>query len=92
MSKKRIRRSGEPHFPYGKSVLASGGLILAFILSLAVLADPASGEVRSPVLAYTELAALPLAIVTVFYTEFRFRNKRRLDQKAPRQRSSKSIV
>src|SRR5260370_13550116 len=76
MSKRRIRRSIEPNFPYGKSVVASSGLIVAFMLVLALLADPRSGEITSPVLAYSALGVLPLAIVAVFYTEFRFRNKR----------------
>ena len=76
MSKRRIRRSADPSFPYGKSVIASGGLIVAFMLVLFLVADPRSGEIRSPTLAYLVLAALSVVIAIVFCVEFRLRNKR----------------
>lgn len=75
MSKSRIRRSVRPSFPFGKSVVVSSGLIVAFMLFLAVLADPRSGEIKSPALAYSALGVTVLAIVAAFYTEFRFHRK-----------------
>jgi hypothetical protein len=76
MYKRRVRRSAEPDFPYGKSVIGASGLIVAFMLVLSLIADPGSGEIKSPALACLALAALPVAIITVFYAEFRVRNRR----------------
>lgn len=77
MSKRRIRirRTTELNLPYGKSVVASGGLIVGFMLVLALLTDSRSGEIRSPALVYLAHAGLATAIVAVFYVEFRLQNK-----------------
>jgi cobalt-zinc-cadmium efflux system outer membrane protein len=81
-SKKRIHRSDNLAFPYAKSVVASCGLVVAFILALAMLADPQSGDFRAPGLAALLLASLPTTIVAVIYLEFRWRNKRRKPERA----------
>jgi hypothetical protein len=88
MYKRRGRQSAESNFPYGKSVIGSSGLVLASMLVLAVLADPSSGEIRSPALAWFMLAGVPAAIAALFYGEFRLRNKRtRIGPRQPKQAS-----
>jgi outer membrane protein, heavy metal efflux system len=77
ISKKRIRQSARPAFPYGKSIVASFVLIMTFMLVLALLSDPRSGEIPSSKLGWTMLIVLPAVIAVVFYLEFRLANKRR---------------
>ena len=77
MSKSRNRRTVKPSFPFGKSVIVSGGLIVAFMLFITLIADPRSGEIKSPTLAYSALGVTVLAVETAIYIEFRFLRKRR---------------
>jgi hypothetical protein len=100
MSKRRIRRSIEPTFPYGKSVVISCGLLVAIMLVLAAFADPVSGDIQPPILAFSMLGGLPLGIVGVFYVESKLRKKShrssfpRLDQASgiKRQRTGGSSI
>jgi hypothetical protein len=88
MSKSRIHRTCEPGFSYGKSVIVSFGLIVTVMFIFVILADPSSGEIRSPALAWFVLAGLPAAIVALFYGEFRLRNKHtRMGLEQPKQGS-----
>ena len=88
MSKSRIHGTCEPRFPYGKSVIVSFGLIVTVMFIFVILADPSSGEIRSPALVWFVLAGLPAAIVTLFYSEFRWQNKHtRMGLEQPKQRS-----
>jgi hypothetical protein len=73
--KQRIRQSMGPSFPYAKSVLISWGLIVATMLLAAALSDPKSGLTERPILALSILSGLPFAILTVFYIEFRRKNR-----------------
>jgi hypothetical protein len=75
MSKRRIRRSIEPTFPYGKSVVISCGLLVVIMLVLAALADPKSGDIRRPILAWSILGALPVGIAGIVYVESKLRTK-----------------
>jgi hypothetical protein len=75
MSKRRIRRSIEPTFPYGKSVVISCGLLVVIMLVLAALADPTSGDIQPPILAWSILGVLPVGIAGVVYVESKLRSK-----------------
>jgi membrane associated rhomboid family serine protease len=73
--------------PYEKSAIASGALIVAFLLFLGTLAEPQTGRIRDQIAAWLAIFGLPFAIAAVFYVEYSFRN-RRID--SPRRSSSKS--
>ena len=88
MSKRRIHGTTEPSFPNRKSVIASCSLIVTVMLILVILADPRSGEIRSPALAWFLLAGVPAAMVGLFYGEFRLGNKQtRMGLEQPKQGS-----
>jgi hypothetical protein len=74
MSKRRFHRTAEPSFPNRKPAIASCSLIVTVMLILVILADPRSGDIRSPALAWFLLAGVPAAMVGLFYGEFRLRN------------------
>jgi hypothetical protein len=74
-SKRRIRRTGEPSFPYAKSILISWGLLVTTMLITAALSDPKSGEIEHPAIAWPMLAGLPVVILAVFFIEFKQKNR-----------------
>ena len=76
MYKRRGRHSIEPSFPFWKSLIASSAWLLASMLTLALLSDPQSGQIRTPYLAWLTVAALPIAIVFMFFAESRWLSRR----------------
>jgi hypothetical protein len=78
---KRRRKCEDLTFPYEKSAIASGALIVAFLLFLAMLAEPQSGRIRDQRAVWVAMIALPFAIAAVFYVEHRLRNRHRSARK-----------
>jgi hypothetical protein len=74
---KRIRQTGKPSFPYAKSVIIAWCLIVAAMSAAAALSDPKSGQLRHPLLSWSILAALPIAIPLVFLVESKRKNRGR---------------
>ncbi len=74
MSKKTQKCEGVA-FPYENSAIVSGAFIVAFLLSIDMLADPHSGQIKDQRLAWLVMALLPVLIATVFCVEYRLRNK-----------------
>jgi protein-S-isoprenylcysteine O-methyltransferase Ste14 len=78
MSQRRIRnRQTElPTLPYWRSILASFLLVLSMLFFFEVLADPRSGELRSPKVVTPVFALFVIVDAGVFYAEFRLRKSR----------------
>ena len=75
MSKRR--RPAGLVFPYGKSLVASCGLLAAVMCTLAAIADPATGAIRPPAFGWILFSVLVAGIAAAFYVESRSRNRRR---------------
>jgi len=77
MSQRRIRNRQIllPSLPYWRSILASFVLVLSMMLLFEVLADPRSGELRSPAVVAPAFALFLLGEAAVFYAEFRLRRR-----------------
>jgi len=75
MSQRRIRRRQTelPALPYWRSILASFVLVLSMIFFFEALADPRSGELRSPKVVTPVFALFVVVDIAVFYAEFRRR-------------------
>jgi hypothetical protein len=78
MSQRRIRmrHADLPSLPYWRSILASFLLVLAVIFFFEMLADPRSGELRSPGVVTPVLFLFVVADAGLFYAEFRLRKRR----------------
>ena len=78
MSQRRIRRRQTelPALPYLRSILASFLLVLSMMFFFEVLADPRSGELRSPKVVTPVFALFAALDVGAFYAEFRLRKRR----------------
>ena len=78
MSQRRIRnRQTElPTLPYWRSILASFVLVLSMILLFEIVADPRSGELRTPAVMAPVFALFVIVDAGVFYAEFRLRKRR----------------
>ena len=80
MSQKRIRRRQTelPALPYWRSILVSFLLVLSMMSFFEVLADPRSGELRSPKVVMPVFALFVVVDIAVFNAEFRRRKRRPL--------------
>jgi len=78
MSQKRIRtrQTALPNLPYWRSILASFVLVLSMMMLFEGLADPRSGELRSPRVVAPVFGLFVLAEAAVFYAEFKWRRRR----------------
>lgn len=64
-----------PALPYWRSILASFVLALSMMFFFEMLADPQSGELRSPEVVAPVFVLFVLVDAGVFYAEFRLRKK-----------------
>ena len=87
MPKRHGWRTERFTLPYEKSAIASGALIVAFLLFLGTLAEPQTGRIQDQLAAWVAISGLPFAIAAVFYVEYRFRIRR---TDSPRRSSSKN--
>jgi hypothetical protein len=74
---RRDRRKGkEKALAYEKSAIVSAMLIVAFLFVVGALADPETGRIQDQLAAWIALIVLPIAVVAVFYIEYRIQKKR----------------
>lgn len=70
------RTAARTTFAYEKSLIVSAALIVVCVFFLGALAEPETGRIQDQGAAWLALIVLPVAVVAVFYIEYRIQKKR----------------